>query len=521
MTFPALLFSAALSLTVGTAAADDTAQPDYEAEAERAMEAFDATGMVAAVTLDGETVYEGAFGKANEATDTPMTTDMLVPFASIGKAFTTTSLAILVDRGLVDWDEPIRTYIPEFKMHDPWVTEHFTVRDALTHRSGLPLGAGDLLFWPDAESEVDDIIAALPHLRPSTEFRSAYAYDNLLYMVAGEVVARTSGKSWADFVTEEILEPVGLENCAADRTRMKPGQVLATGHERAPSDEEGTPVSETMLFKPQHSALGGLVCPAEDLMIWARFWLDGAVTKDGTRLVSEEQVKELWKGVTPKGVGKYLRESGASHLQLYALGWNVTDFEGTLMVSHSGGAPGVISHFILLPEKDIGIFASANDYRRTAIAYTFQLADDLVGGRDFDYIAAYGGDFAKTLTQSQKALSDAVSPPADAEAPSLPLAAYTGVYRDEWYGDVTVRLEEGQLFLDMSRSEILDGPLTHYAKDRFVAFWPDRSLKADAFVTFTEENGHITRMKMKAVSDITDFSYDFHDLDLVRVETEE
>ncbi len=495
----------------------ENALPDFEGEALRAMEAFDATGMAAAVTVDGEVVFQAAYGKADEGTDAPLTEDMLLPVASISKAFTTTALAILVDRGLVDWDAPVRTYLPEFAMYDPWVSEHFTVRDALTHRSGLPLGAGDLLFWPDSYSTAGDIIAALPHLRPSTEFRAAYAYDNLLYIVAGEIVARASGESWAEFVREEIFEPVGLEECATDYTRMREDQTLMTGHERAPGEEEGVPVDERTLFKPEHAAAGGIVCPASDMMIWAQFWLDGAETKDGERIISEKQASELWTGVTPKRSGGSFN-AGASHMQLYALGWNITDFEGTLMVSHSGGAPGVTSNFILLPEKNIGIFASSNDYRGTASTFTTQIADDLLGGRQFDYIAASGERFAKSIAEAQAALAGAVSPPADAAAPSLPLAAYTGVYRDAWYGDVTISLKDGKLFIDMSRSEILDGSLSHYDGDRFVAFWPDRSLKADAFVTFTEEGGKITRIAMEAVSDITDFSYDFHDLDLVRVD---
>lgn len=510
----------ACSTSYPTPSTSDEARPglpDFAAEARRAIDVFNATGMVAAVTIDGEVVFEQAFGKADENTDAPFTTDTVVPIASISKAFTSTALAILVDRKLVEWDEPIQTYIPEFKMYDPWVSEHFTVRDALTHRSGLPLGAGDLLFWPDAKSNIGDILHALPHLPPSTGFREAYAYDNLLYVVAGEIIARVSGKSWADFIEAEILAPVGMDNCAADLTRLRPDQTLVTGHERAVDSDHGTPVRESMLFKPDHAAAGGIVCPVSDMMTWAQFWLNDGVTEEGVKLVSQKQLAELWTGVTPFRAGPDRDVNEANIFGIYGLGWALKDFEGRLMVTHSGGAPGVVSNFILLPEQNIGIFAASNDYRATAKVFTNQIADALIGNQDFDRISDAGDWFPKELAKAQASMSSALSPPASAAARSLPLEAYTGIYRDKWYGDVSIYLRDGQLSIDMSRSEVLDGPLVHYEGERFVAAWPDRSLKADAFVTFELEGQSIKGFTMKAVSSITDFSYDFHDLDLVRV----
>ncbi len=507
--------AALASVAAAPLAAQQTA-PDYEAEARRITGQMNATGMVAGVMVDGKVAYTGAFGVLEEGKAAPVTTDTLFPIASISKAFTTTALAILVDRKQIAWDDPVRKYIPEFAMYDPWVSEHFTIRDALTHRSGLPLGAGDLLFWPDGNAQVKDVIAALPHLKPSSEFRSAYAYDNLLYIVAGEVVARVSGKSWSDFVTEEIFKPVGMSNCAADKSRIRPGQSVASGHERAAGASEGTPIDPRMDFSIAVAAAGGIYCPVGDMMTWSKFWLDRGVTADGTRLVSEEQANELWKGVTPMGNGVIAPGGGSTNLVMYSLGWMVRDFEGTPMVTHSGGAPGVASNFILLPQKNIAIFASSNDYMSTANAWTMHVADGLVGAQDRDVIAYAAERNAAQNAEARKLVDEAVAVPADAAPPSLPLSAYVGTYHDPWYGNVTVTEKSGALFLDMQRSAILDGPLTRYNGDVFTAIWPDRTLKADAFVTFKLENGKVSGMGMKAISDITDFSYDFHDLNLVK-----
>lgn len=492
----------------------------YEAQSLRTMDAFDSTGMVVAVMENGKTVYSEAFGIAQEGSDRLVTTDMLFPIASLSKAFTTTSLAILVDRGLVDWDAPIQDYIPEFAMYDPWVSENFTVRDALTHRSGLPLGSGDLLFWPDAEPSIDDIIAALPHLKPSAGFRAEYAYDNLLYIVAGEVVTRVTGKSWSDFVETEIFEPVGLNACAADISRIRSNQSVVAGHERAPGAERGTPVDERMTFAPTIAAAGGIFCNVEDIMIWAKFWLDGGLTAQGIQLISEQQLAELWTGVTPKSTSGVLKRNKLTNHTLYALGWNVSDFKGTRMVTHSGGAPGVITNFILFPDKKVAIFASANDYRAAPHALTYQLANKLIDSRaensELDIIASMGERFSHSIEKAQAVLSDAISPVTNKQ-PSLPLAKYVGTYRDAWYGDIEITIIDNELFIDMSRSEVLKGPLRKYNGDKFVAVWPNRTLKADAFVTFMIDDGIISGFKMKAVSGITDFSYDFHHLNLVRV----
>ena len=492
--------------------------PDYDYEMQRVMQAYDSTGMAAAVMVDGKIAWTGAAGLAEEDTDRSVTTDMLWPIASISKAFTTTALAILVDRGEVEWDAPVRTYIPEFAMWDPWVSEHFTVRDALTHRSGLPLGAGDLLIWPDGDAEPEDVIAALPHLRPSTGFRSEYAYDNLLYVVAGEIVERVSGRDWGEFVTGEILQPVGMTECAAERAMLPDGAPVVTGHERAAGAEDGVPTDPRLDFSPTWSAAGGIFCTPEGMMKWSKFWIDGGVTEGGQRIVSEEQARELWQGVTPTGVRGGLQAAGSSNLAMYALGWSVHDFEGTLAVGHGGGAPGVVSNLLILPDRDIAIFSATNDYRGAASTFNYHIASALLGAPENDFIGDWGAAFAEAEARGAALIGETgASAPADASPPPLPLAAYVGTYRDPWYGEVTIRETANGLYIDMGRSTVLDGDLTHYDGNRFAAFWPDSSLKADAFVDFEVEDGRVVRMTMQAISDLTDFSYDFHDLRLERV----
>ncbi|MEO1658562.1 MAG: serine hydrolase [Pseudomonadota bacterium] len=501
--------------------ATDQALPDYAEEAQRVIETFDATGMTAIVMVDGEIVYQDVFGSAEAGTERPVTIDMLFPIGSISKTFTATALAMLVDQGLVDWDAPMTTYIPEFEIYDPWITEQFSLRDAATHRSGLPFGAGDLLFWPDGEGDVADLINALPYFQPTSGFRTDFTYSNLLYIVMGEVVARVSGKSWADFVTEEIFEPLDMQSCAADRSRIKSGADVVRGHQFAPGADQGTPVDERTVLRDWVAPAGGIYCSADDMMKWAQFWFDGGLTSGGERLLSEAQIAEQWRGITPLPAGTPFAQRGSTLHTLYGLGWNVQDFKGEPMVSHAGGVAGVISNLILLPQQKTAIFASINDERLGAFAWTFQIADGFVGGQDIDHVKIFGDRAAMMSAMAQSALDNAATPPEDAAAPTLPLSAYAGDYEDAWYGRVTITADTDGLSIDMSRSELLDAPLTHFNGDQFVAAWPERSLNADAFVTFAVEDGAVTGFKMKAVSATTDFSYNFHDLNLVRVQAGE
>ena len=377
-----------------------------------------------------------------------------------------------------------------------------------------------MTIWPDGNATPKDVIATLQYLRPTTGFRDGYAYDNLLYIVAGEIVERVSGQQWTDFIASRIFAPIGMDGCAADKSLIRPGQSFATGHERAAADTHGTPIDQRMTFSTTWDAAGGIWCSSADMMKWGQFWLDDGVAADGTRLLSKEQAQAVWTGVTPVST-TISPETGKGNLVLYGLGWFLSNSDGTPIVYHSGGAPGVTSNFIILPARKTVIFASSNDYMSTAGAWTRHIADALADGKqDADVVGKAIEANAKANTQAVAALGNAVTPPKDAARPTLPLDAYVGTYRDPWYGTVTISRRDadagGGLYIDMGRSELLDGPLTPFDGDTFAAIWPDKTMKADAFVTFTVQDGKAVGMKMKAISDITDFSYDFHDLDLKR-----
>ncbi|MCB2114521.1 MAG: serine hydrolase [Parvularculaceae bacterium] len=518
-----VIVAAASCAFLPPASAADPAPEQIEAQTRKAIDDFQITGLAITVVKGDSIIFQDVYGVRDVRTDAPIDENTIFPIASISKAFTTAALAMLVDEGKLEWDDPVRRFIPEFEMSDPYITAEFSVRDLVTHRSGLPPGAGDLLVVPDADPEISDILAALKHIPPSTSFRSQYAYDNLLYIIAGEVLSRIDAKPWSKSIKARIFKPLGLKTCEATPSLAAASKNTVTQHLRKPGSWTAEPIDPRYIIGDNSAPAGGLSCSISDLAKWAQFWLNGATTASGKKLLSDEQVKEVWTGVTPQSVNPLMANLGSAHLSLYGLGWSLHDFHGRLLVSHSGGVLGGSSYFGLLPEEDIGVFVTSNLSNFGASALALQvLSEAAAPDADSDWIGALYQYFQNFQETAQKDSGDADKVDAaigeagvsDAQiTPVRPLGDYVGTYIDPWYGAVSIEIRNGALFIDMSRSEILDAPLIPVAPDKFLARWADRSLNADAYVNFSGGKEAITGMTMQAVSETTDFSFDFKDLD--------
>jgi CubicO group peptidase (beta-lactamase class C family) len=484
----------------------------------RAMNEFQVPGMAVSVVYDGGVYYSKGHGVLETGGNDRVSDRTLFQIASLSKAFTAASIAVLVDEGELGWDDPVIDYLPEFRMFDPWVTREFTIRDLLTHRSGLPPGAGDLLLFPEANSSRDEIIRAMRYLKPASGFRSGFDYDNLLYIIAGEVVARVAGMSYEDFVEQRLLNPLGMRDCAATLARTSPKAAKATPHVVIDGQLQTTVSFESTLA----AAAGGINCSARSMAAWMSFILDGGRDAKGEQRISKKQIDELLAPVTLKPAAGFFTEHADTFLSAYALGWNVSTFYGQPMYSHSGGLWGMTSYVAILPKQNLAIFASNNQMSPAPLAVVNDLLDrflqDTVAQGGKDWIALLADISASRKQKAAEAVAEADTARASESAPSLPLDAYAGTYQDPWYGDISISLRDGQLYFQSGRSARLAGPLEHFQFNTFIARWTDRSLNADAYVSFVlTPEGNIERILMKAVSPATDFSFDFHDLDLLRI----
>jgi len=502
----------AFALAVAILRAAPAAPPDLDAWVARAMRTFEVPGIALAVVKDGAVVAAKGYGARKLGEPAPVDAQTLFGIASNTKLFTATALGLLVEEGKVEWDAPVIRYLPGFAMWDPFVTRELTVRDLLVHRSGLGLGAGDLLWWPQSTYTRDDIAYRLRFIPPATSFRSAYAYDNVLYLVAGRVIEAVSGQSWEDFIAARILTKVGMHDTKARHSAAAGGGNIAAPHARV----DGTVRPIAPFASDNVNPAGGINASAEDMAKWLLVQLSGGTLADGSRLFSPDTARQLARLVTPIPFSDPPPELAPlkANFNGYALGIGVRDYRGHKMLLHTGGLPGYVSRVAMTPDAGLGVAVLTNQESTGAFdSIAYHIVDYYLGAPSFDWIAGYKSVEDRAAAKDAAADMSAKTAREAASGPSLPLAKYAGAYRDAWYGDIAIAQENGALVMRFSHSPSLTGVLEHWQHDTFVAHWRDRELRADAYVTFAlNPDGTIDQVKMQPVSPATDFSYDFQDL---------
>ncbi len=484
---------------------------EFDSYVEKVMKRFRVPGLCVAVVKDGKVVLAKGYGVRELGKSGKVDSKTLFGIASNTKAFTATALGLLVEEGKIKWDGRVIDYLPWFQLSDPYVTRELTIRDLLVHRSGLGLGAGDLLWWPPSTYGRKEIARRLRYIPLETSFRSAYAYDNVLYTVAGEVLETISGMTWEDFVQKRILDVVGMTTSNVRHSDAVNGGNIATTH----AEIEGTVRVIKPFASDNTNPAGGINSNADDMAKWMIVQMDsGRVSKD-KRLFSPQTARALWTIVTPMGIGTPASELAPlrANFNGYALGFGIRDYRGYKLVSHTGGLPGYVSQVMMIPEIKVGVCVLTNQESGAAFNAISLYVLDRHLNATHDWLGAFSTVMARADSMMKTRESSVTTSRAPNSTPSLPIEKYAGTYRDAWYGDITVTQEHGKMVIRFTKTPDLVGDLEHWQHDTFVAKWRDRELRADAFVTFSlNPDGSIEQAKMVAVSPATDFSFDFQDL---------
>ncbi|EGI75198.1 serine hydrolase [Pseudoalteromonas sp. Hal273] len=504
---------AAIALLAGTTfsswAQVDTNKIDDVIKA--SMARFDVPGMAVAIVENDKVIFAKGFGVTNLDTNKKVNKDTLFGIASNTKAFTTAALAKLVDEGKLSWDDRVIDHLPEFRLYDSYVTREMRIRDLLSHRSGLGLGQGDLMIWPSTDKSVDEILAGLQYLKPASSFRSKYAYNNLMFVTAGEVVARVSGMSWNDYIEKNILQPLHMDNSRAGFSRIpKSNKNWATGH--IPMD--GTLHPFFVNYLEDFRGAGAIASSVSDMSQWLRTQLAGGKMPSGEQLFSEKQQAQMWHPHITSMASKSAFESYHQQFRGYGLGWSIEDYHGFKKLGHGGGILGMVSQVTLLPEKNLGIVILSNQQAFGALsAVTHEVLEDALELEDKDWVE----DLAKSHFEGKQQAYANAKPEAPADyQPQLPNINYTGTLHDDWYGDVIIEQLDGKLRIDFTHTKRLKGTLEHYTGNTFIVKWDEKLLEADAFIRFEmSSQNRVNSAKMRAVStQVTDFSFDFRNLHL-------
>jgi CubicO group peptidase (beta-lactamase class C family) len=485
---------------------------DLDEYVARSMKTFEVPGMAVAIVKDGKVLLLKGYGVRKLGESTPVDENSLFGIGSNTKAFTAAALATLVDEGKISWDDPVYERLKGFEMYDPYVSKEMRIRDLLCHRSGLGLGEGDLMFWPHTTFTRDDVVYRLRYLKPKTSFRTTYAYNNLMFVTAGQVVAEVSGKSWDEYLRERIFAPLGMRNTDTSATAFKEGDDWAMPHSKVAGKLQPIPVENLDNAGPA----GSINSSVADMSKWVLLQLNrGKIPGTETRIFSEKSSQDMWaqQMIQPiRPVPSELETLQARFLG-YGMGWGLRDYKGRKLVGHSGGVAGYVTRVMLVPEENLGVVILTNAEETGAFeSVLFHILDSYLGGPTDDYIAAFKTLEDKQRKDADETMSKAAQSRAVESKPSLPLEKYVGDYSDPWYGKVTIRPDNGGLILSFERTAKGLADLQHWQYDTFKAHWRDRTVE-DAFVTFTlKPDGAIDHFTMTVVSPLADFSFDYQDL---------
>ena len=492
---------------------------DFAQRVERARTAIGVPGMAIAIVEGDSVTFAKGFGVKAIGKSDPVDADTIFPTGSTGKAVTVAALGILVDQGRIGWDDKVTDRLPGFQMYDPWVTREITIRDLLVHRSGLGLGAGDLMFVPRTNLSRAESVRRLRFIKPATSFRSSFAYDNVLYMVAGQLIESVTGETWEHYTAERVLKPAGMLHSTSDSDSRFAASDRAQPHGRMDGGFRGTGTQELLDERDElgrtAAPAGGLAVSANDMGRWLYIQLhDGELPAHSGRLFSESAHQQMWTPVVPEPIDPVPDALKATqpNFSSYALGWDVMDYRGTQIIWHGGAVFGFLTAVVLIPDRHVGFSIQINSEDGEIIrGLMYELLDHYLALPYTDWVARYQAEKKRRVADALVTLKAQRAQPAPV-GPSLPLERYAGTFTDPWYGDIEIIQKDGTLRIDFKSTPRMVGTLEHWQYDTFVTHLDDKNIEP-AYVTFSlDAQGKVDQIKMKPVSPVADFSYDYQDL---------
>lgn len=491
-------FAALALLAPSSAQAQPAREPDLQAldgYIGLAVRDMKLPGLAIAVLKDGEVVMERGYGKLDLEKEKNVDGETIFGIASCSKAFTAAAIGMLVEDGKLDWDDKVVDILPEFQLYDPYATREMRVRDLLCHRSGLGTFDGDLL-WYGTDYTRDEVVERIRHLPPRYSFRAKFGYQNIMYIVAGEVIEKVSGMTWDDFIKERFLKPMEMKRTFTSNERwaekkglkdkLMPVKNVARPH------LDGKP-QEYLDYDNSGPAASMNSC-VSDLAKWTSIWLNDGVYNE-TQILKPETMAELTRQHTVLPVSKFDQSIG-TNFKGYGLGWFVFDYHGKKVVEHDGGLPGYISKVMFVPEEKLGVVILTNGMSNLPDFLRNKILDEYVGGIN-DTI-----DWAKLALKYSKRYEEIKATRQQRREESRMVGTesafmwkeYAGTYEDKMYGRAEIAYDDQDEKLTLSMlptKELFTGELYHWHLDTWRVKFNDPFLPP-GFITFRfDSEGHI------------------------------
>jgi CubicO group peptidase (beta-lactamase class C family) len=463
-----LAFALLFGFAIASPAQEKSDLSSLDASINSSMKEWKVPGAAVAIVRDQSVVYLKGFGVREMGKSDPVTPDTLFDIGSCTKAFTSAAIAILVDQGKMQWDGKVNEYIPFFHLRDPLADENVTIRDLLTHRTGVP--ATDLLWYVFPEASREQLIRRLAYVDSNVGFRTKFQYQNMMYVAAGYAVGQVTHSTWDDFVRTSIFQPLGMNASDTSSSDAEKSPDHASPHEQNPDG--------SVKVIPWHNIdnagpAGSINSSARDMAKWMAFQLNNG-KYDGKQLITEKNMREMQapQMVIDTG-GEIPTIFFPDSTQLsYGLGWFVQQYRGHQLILHAGDIDGFSTMVVLIPEIHTAYFVVINlgSFYRQVLSY--QIADRLLSLPD----AGWDAHFKKLETDLKaegKAQGDAwESKRTPGTHPSRDLSAYVGTYQNAEYGDAEIVMENQKLSL---RFHSIKTDLDHFQYDTFVVKFGEKT----------------------------------------------
>ncbi|HLN53883.1 MAG TPA: serine hydrolase [Lentimicrobium sp.] len=474
----------------------------------KSLHDWNVPGMAIAIVKKDTILLSKGYGVKEVNKKDAVDANTLFAVASNTKAFTASAIGLLVDQGKLNWDDKVVDHIPWFRLYDPYVTANMTIRDLLSHRSGLTTFSGDLV-WHGTSYSDEEVVRRARYLKPAYGFRTTFGYSNIMYLAAGLIIEKVSGKSWRDFIKDNFLLPLGMKSTLTSVKEIAPSTNLAMPHA---TDNDKT-VKIEYLNWDNMTAAGGLLSSSNEMSKWIQLQLNLGKLGD-KQLISEKSLNEMWYPQIMNPVSKTSKELWPqTHFKGYGMGWSLMDYYGKKVISHSGGYDGIISYTAFVPEANIGFVILTNKLSSLYLPMIYTILDSFLTPEgtiliDWNtYFLEREKKFKETEADAQK---EKEKHRASNTKPSADLNKYVGTYKSELYGEAIVGLKEGELYLQFIPTPLYHGKLNHWQYDTFTVKFPDDPTLPEGTVNFVlNAEGNVEQMRI----DIPNPDFDFTELD--------
>lgn len=471
---------------------------------QKALNQWQVPGMSIAIVKDGKVLLSKGYGLRNIEKKDLVDSKTIFPIASNTKAFTATAIAMLVDEGKLNWNTKVKDILPYFTLYDEFVTEHFTVIDLLSHRSGLATFSGDLL-WYGTDYSRKTVISKLPMLKPQSEYRTTFGYSNIMYIAAGEIIEAVAGISYEDFLRTRILQPLGMNNTYCSLTEIEKLDNVCTPHNKV--NDRVFPIQ--LSNWDNIGGAGILNSNVDDLSSWLLFQLNNGKIGDNS-LVSKQQLNKMRTPYVSFEMSDRARQIWPSiHFKAYGLGWSLNDYHGNLVVSHSGGYDGVITYTCFAPDQNFGFVILTNSNSSLYNALSYKILDSFLSNDTTDW-SSFFVPYQRKGDQRETIIADTET----ANKPSLELKEYAGLYQSELYGNALITVKGKKMTVQLLHTAMWEGNVEMFDKDTFLIEFKKVPSLPQGFIYFTLKGDKVEQF----IIDVPNPDFDFTEFTFKRMD---